>query len=161
LKVVSNSSVLIALSSIQRLALLGDNFKKIYIPEAVWDEVVIKGIGKSGSEEIKKASWIEIRKITNKDLVVALNEFLDLGEAEAISLAIEIGADIVLIDEKDARLIAAKYNLNPLGTVGILIRAKKKEKITQLKSELDKLISEGNFRISPDIYHRALVEAGE
>lgn len=161
MKVVSNSSILIALSSIQRLALLSENFNKVYIPEAVWDEVVTKGIGKPGSEEIKNATWIEIRKITNKDLVVALNEILDLGEAEAITLAIEIEADIVLIDEKDARLIAAKYNLNPLGTVGVLINAKKKGKITQLKSELDKLISEGNFRISSDIYHRSLVEAGE
>jgi uncharacterized protein len=161
LKVVANSSVLIALSSIQRLTLLSDDFVKVYIPEAVWDEVVNKGIGKSGSEEIKNASWVEIRKITNKDLVTALNEFLDLGEAEAISLAIEMAADIVLLDEKDARLIAVKYNLMPLGSVGILIRAKKQGKITGLKIELDKLISDGNFRISPEIYNRVLTEVGE
>lgn len=161
MKVVSNSSILIALSSIQRLALLSDNFEKVYIPGAVWDEVVNKGIGKSGSEEIKNASWIETRKITNKDLVIALNEFLDPGEAEAISLAKEIAADIILLDEKDARLIAARYNLKPLGTIGILIRAKKQGKITQLKAEMDKLIGEGNFRISPDIYNRALTEVGE
>lgn len=161
MKVISNSSVLIALSGIQKLALLSDSFEKVYIPEAVWDEVVIKGIGKSGSEEIKNASWIEIRKVTNKDLVTALNEFLDLGEAEAISLALEMSGGIVLLDEKDARLIAARYNLKPLGTVGILIKAKKQGKITELKNELDKLINEGNFRISSDIYNLALKEAGE
>lgn len=62
MKVVSNSSVLIALSSIQRLALLSDNFDKVYIPEAVWDEVVNNGIGKPGYAEIKDANWIEFGK---------------------------------------------------------------------------------------------------
>ena len=161
MKVVSNSSVLIALSSIQRLALLSDNFDKVYIPESVWDEVVNNGIGKPGYAEIKDANWIEVRKINNKDLVTALNEFLDLGEAEAIALAIEMIVDLILLDEKDARLIAVKYNLKTLGTVGLLIRAKKKGKITQLKPELDKLINEGNFRISEDIYNRTLTEVGE
>ena len=94
-------------------------------------------------------------------MVIALNEFLDAGEAEAISLAIELTADLVLLDEKDARLVAVKYNLKPLGTIGILIKAKKKGEISRLKTEIDKLITEGNFRVSPDIYNRALIEAGE
>lgn len=76
-------------------------------------------------------------------------------------MAIEMIADLILLDEKDARLIAVKYNLKTLGTVGLLIRAKKKGKITQLKPELDKLINEGNFRISEDIYNRTLTEVGE
>ena len=66
MKVVANSSVLIALSSIQKLSLLSDNFKKIYIPEAVWVEVVNKGIGKPGYLEIKDAKWIEVKKINKQ-----------------------------------------------------------------------------------------------
>ena len=159
--VVSNSSVLIALSTIQKLDLLKENFKKVYIPEAVWNEVVVRGEGEPGCQEVKNAGWIETKKIKNVNLVSAFDESLDKGEAEAITLALELSADLILLDEKDARLIAEKYKLKPLGTVGILVLAKKKNNIDNLKSELDKLINEGNFRISKDIYLRALKETGE
>jgi len=72
-----------------------------------------------------------------------------------------MAADIILLDEKEARVMAAKYDLKPLGTIGILILAKKKKKINSLKIELDKLINEGGFRISHEIYKKALEEVGE
>jgi len=161
LKVVSNSSVLISLSSINRLELLKDKFGKIQVPQAVWTEVVGAGKGESGSIEVKNADWIEKVNVNDKNLVVALNEILDLGESEAIALALQLETNVVLIDEKDARLIAVKYQLNPLGTVGILIWAKKNRKLNNLKNELDRLISEGDFRISQKVYQYALEIAGE
>ncbi|MBC8185174.1 DUF3368 domain-containing protein [candidate division KSB1 bacterium] len=161
MKVVSNSSVLISLSSINRLELLKDKFGEIQIPQAVWTEVVVAGEGEPGSIEVKNADWIEIVNVSDKNLVVALNEILDLGESEAIALALEIGTNVILIDEKDARLIATKYQLNPLGTVGILIWAKKNGKFNNLKEELDRLIIEGDFRISHQVYQYALEKVGE
>ena len=79
--VVSNSSVLIALSAIQKLELLKEIFNKIYIPEAVWNEVVVQGEGEPGSKEVKNAGWIESKKIKNVNLVSAFDETLDKGEA--------------------------------------------------------------------------------
>ena len=161
MKIVSNSSVLISLSSIGRLSILKNNFEKIFIPHAVWDEVVIHGKGEPGAGKVRNANWIEIKKVKNTNLISALNETLDLGEAEAIALSLELSADLILLDEKDARLISVKYGIKPLGTVGILIREKRKGRIVSLRKELDRLINEGNFRISTDIYNLALKEVGE
>jgi len=161
LKIVANSSVLIALSSIGKLNLLRDKYKNIIIPKAVWSEVVETSWGEPGSDEVRKANWIEVLEIKDNNLFMAINESLDYGEAEAIVLAIELKADMILLDEKDARIIADRFNIVPLGTIGILIWAKKANKIESLKKELDKLKNEGNFRISPKVYHRALKAVDE
>ncbi len=161
MKIVANSSILISLSSINRLSLLKEKFGTVYIPEAVWREVVDLGGGEVGSEEVKKAKWIKTAKVEDQNLVSALNESLDLGESEAIALSLQLRGDIILLDEKDARVIADKYHLKPMGSIGILIWAKRAKKIENLKSELDKLINEGGFRVAPEIYNRVLLEVGE
>ncbi len=66
-----------------------------------------------------------------------------------------------MIDEKDARMIAEKYRLHSLGTIGILIWAKKCGKLNNLKLELNQLISKGDFRISSEVYKLALKKVGE
>jgi len=88
-KAVSNSSVLISLSLIGRLELLRDKFGKIYIPKAIWKEVVVDGEGEPGSEEVRKANWIEVVEATNKNIIGALNEMVDAGESETIALALQ------------------------------------------------------------------------
>jgi len=67
------------------------------IPEAVWDEVVVKGVGQAGADKVKTASWIKTQAVTNKPLVWALRHELDAGEAEAIVLALEADADLLII----------------------------------------------------------------
>jgi uncharacterized protein len=161
LKVVSNSSVLISLSTINKLELLKEKFGIIQVPQAVWTEVVVAGEGEPGSIEIRNADWIEKHNVSDKNLVIALNEILDLGESEAIALALETGTNVILMDEKDARLISMQYQLHPLGTVGILIWAKENGKLDNLKDELDRLIVEGDFRISQKVYQYALEKVGE
>ncbi len=98
MKVVSNSSILIALSRIGQLDLLSQRFKEgIIIPQAVWHEVVETGIGRNGANEVKSANWITVHKITNNSLFALLYTELDKGESEAITLSIEEQADIILL----------------------------------------------------------------
>ena len=54
---------LIALAKIGKLQIL---IGKITIPKAVWHEVVVKGKGKQGAEEVEKAEWIEVKEVRNK-----------------------------------------------------------------------------------------------
>ena len=70
-------------------------------------------------EEVKKAGF-EVRKISDLKLYNLLRAYLDAGESEAITLASEVNA-IVLLDEKDARSLAEKLGLKVMGTVGLLI----------------------------------------
>lgn len=162
MKTVSNASVLIGLSSIGKLSLLRERFPQgILIPEAVRREVVDEGEGRPGTREISEAGWIGVQKVGDRRIVDLLRTELDEGEAESIALAHEVGAKIILLDERDARRSAKRMNLKVLGTVGVLIWARKVGKLMTLKEQLDALRERGKFRISEAIYERALHEVGE
>jgi predicted nucleic acid-binding protein len=161
-KIVSNSSVLIGLSSIGKLSLLRERFPQgIVVPEAVRREVIDEGEGRPGAREISESNWIKTQKVEDKRIVELLLGDLDKGEAEAIALAREVGAGIVLLDERDARRGAKRMNLKVLGTVGILMWAKKVGKLQSLKEELNALRHHGRFRIGQAIFERALREVDE
>jgi len=162
LKIVSNSSVLISLSTIGKLHLLPKRFPDgILIPKAVWEEVVEAGSGRPGSTEVSSAKWISIREAADRSLVNLLRTELDQGEAEAVALAHEVKAKVVLLDERDARSAAEKLGIRVLGTVGILVWSKKAGLIPSLRNELDLLESKAKFRLSRQVHARAVSEAGE
>lgn len=158
---VSNSSPVMNLAVIGRLDLLRQKFGSIIIPDAVWREVVIDGKGKKGVEDIERSDWIKVQSVRDKPLVKVLGKDLNGGESEAIALAIENKADIVLLDDKLARLIAVNLGLNVMGILGVLIWAKKEGIIKQLNNELKNLKELANFRISEDLIKYTLQEVGE
>ncbi len=162
MKAVSNSSVLIALSSIGQLELIKLRFPNgVIIPQSVWKEVVETGRGRNGAEQVSKTSWLTISSVTNTSLISLLRLELDEGESEAIALFIEQPSQAILLDEKNARRIAKLMNLPVLGTVGILIWAKQNGLIPNLKEQLNTLQSVGKFRLSHLIYQEALKKVGE
>ena len=89
--VVSNSSPLINLARIGRLTLLRELFGVLIVPDAVWQEVVVEGAGQPGADEVRSAEWIQRQAVMNTQLVQALQQDLDAGEAEAIALSLELG----------------------------------------------------------------------
>ncbi len=111
LEVISNSSPLIHLAKIGRLNLLSCFFDGVVIPEAVYRECVVEGEDKKDAKRIKMAEWISVEKIRNKELKKAFMMILDEGEAETIVLALEKSADLLLLDEYEARKVARTYNL--------------------------------------------------
>jgi uncharacterized protein len=162
MKVISNSSVLIALSGIGRLEILRQRFPEgVIVPDAVWVEVVETGHGRTGAEKVSSAEWISRRKVQNHALVRALQTFLDQGEAEVIALGQEIGADLLLLDEKSARIAAARLQNPVVGTVGILVWAKRQGLFPNLAEELSRLREMGGFRLSDPVYEYALQQVGE
>jgi len=78
--------VLISLSSIGKLNLLRDIFKKeqIVVPRAVWEEVVEEGGKRKGTQQVKSSKWIHVEDVEDRPLVKLLNTYLDKGESEAI-----------------------------------------------------------------------------
>lgn len=162
--VISDSSTLIHLAKIGRLNLLRKLFGRIVITPRVWIEVVEQGSGRAGATEVEVAcadGWIEIIAPVDAMILPLLKRDLDEGEAEVIALAIECKADMVLLDEWEARRIAEVYNLVKTGIIGVLLRGKQEGYIGFLKSELDKLRDPGGFWIDEELYRRALTAAGE
>ena len=157
--VVSDSSTLIHLAAIDRLALLNEFFERIVVPPAVWREVVEQGEGRYGAAEVeqaRQAGWIQVLAPVDAALLQLLRRDLDDGESEVIALAIDQQAELVLLDESDARRIADLYGLSKTGVIGLLIRAKREGHIVSLKEELDRLLYQGGFWIEERLYDRVL-----
>lgn len=154
IKVVSNSTPLIALSKIGKFALLKDYFPEICIPRAVYIEVVDNGGNLYGARKVKEVDWIKVKEVGNQLAVKALKTSIDAGESEAVILATEIGADLLIIDDADGRQIAQGMGLKVTGTVGVLLMAAKDGKL-DLKGALEHLRAEG-FRLSQKEYQRIL-----
>lgn len=155
--------MLISLSSIGKLNLLRDIFKKeqIVVPRAVWEEVVEEGGKRKGTQQVKSSKWIHVEDVEDRTLVKLLNTHLDKGESEAIVLALKYQDSLLIIDEKEARDVARSLNLKFVGTIGILIKAKEKRYIQSLKTELSSLKSKGKFWIAETLYKEILKEAKE
>ena len=162
MKPVSNSSVLIALSSIGQLALLRQRFPEgILIPPAVYEEVVNTGQNRAGAREVAAAGWIVQHPLADARLFTFLQSDLDHGEAEAIALAVQENISLILLDEKDARRAAHNLALQPLGTVGILLWAKQTGRILNLQSCLNSLRIQGRFYLSDAVIRTVLQRAEE
>lgn len=161
MSVVSDASALINLARIGELELLHQLYGELLIPEAVWREVVIEGAGQPGAEEVRTASWIETRGVANKSLVRALQQELGAGEAEAIALAMEMGANLLLMDERLGRETARHLGLHYVGLIGVLIAAKRKGLTDAVKSRLDALREMAGFRVSEALYTRVLRDEEE
>jgi len=159
--VVSHTSPIINLAAIGQLQLLKQLYSKIILPEAVRQEIVVKGIGQAGSAKIDESKWIEVKTISNHEFIQALQLELDKGESEAIGLALELRADLLLIDERKARLVANRFGIHYIGILGILIEAKQNGLIKAAKPFLDNLIAKAGFWISQGLYNRVLKEVGE
>jgi hypothetical protein len=161
MNVVSDASILINLARIGELDLLRRLYGALMIPEAVWREVVIAGAGQPGAEEVRAASWIKTRDVVNEHLVRALRQDLDAGEAEAIALALEVEADLLLMDERLGRETAQHLGVRYMGLLGLLIVVKRKGLIRAVRPRLDMLRDEANFRVSDALYARVLKDEGE
>jgi predicted nucleic acid-binding protein len=149
--VVSNSSPLIALGRIGRLELLhtvlGD---RIVIPPAVAHEVF---------RDTAPPSWIRVAHLTGA-LEAAASPTLGLGEREAIALALEIDAALIILDDLPARRLAASRGLSVIGTAGLLLAAKRAGAIPAVLPLLDALVAAG-FHLSDRVRDAVLTAAGE
>lgn len=158
MRIVTNSSPLIAFAILNQLNLLALIFSEIYVPQAVFTEVSVWG--KPYSHELRAFSKDKVKTVQNTIAVQLLSKDVDLGEAEAITLALESGIKDILIDDPKGRKIATVSGLFPIGTIGVLIQAKRLGHVSQVKPDLDKLIA-NRIRIGKNLYQQALKLAGE
>lgn len=156
--VISDTSVISNLAQVHQIDLLRELYSRIVIPQKVKEEL---NNDPSTLELIKDIDWIDIGKISNQDLYNNLIIDLDPGEAEAIVLAKELGAGLLMIDERKGRKIAKENGIPIVGVLGLLTEAKKEGLIDKVKPILDKLIFEIGFRVNPKLYRYVLSTVDE
>ncbi len=126
--VISDTTALIILAKSDAFSLLSNLFQKIYIPKAVYDELMVKE--DIVNYRIKEFDKIEVKPVRDKVILERIKTLkIDKGEVEAISLALELNL-MLIIDERKGRKIALNQGLKIVGVLGILIENYRKEFIT-------------------------------
>lgn len=146
--VVADTSPLNYLLLIDEIDLLPVIFGHVFLPEAVFRELQHpKTSVKVRQWVAHRPAWLEVRtvaSVAHPDLMT-----FDVGEREAIPLALELGVSTVLIDEADGRQQAEKLRLEVRGTLGILEHGARLGR-SNLLDALTKL-EKTSFRMSPTV----------
>lgn len=158
--VVSDTSAINNLAAIGQLVLLKQLYRTVIIPDAVYRELTQPPIS-AGGEEATDYDWIQVQSVSDRTVVEDFLKVLDIGESEAIALALEIGADQILLDERKAREFAATKGLNLTGVLGILVAAKSRGLITEVRPLIIALRSRADFWLSEALCNRALQATDE
>lgn len=159
--VVADAGPLIHLGAIGRLELVHRLWPEVLVPEAVFEEVTVKGAGLPGAQDVKSAAWLTVASASNTDVASALlASGLHRGEAEAIALAVERRAERLLIDERQGRLTAERMGVPVIGSIGILVAAKARGEVKRVAPLLVDLRASGLW-ISEAFVNRVLAALGE
>jgi predicted nucleic acid-binding protein len=149
---VADASPLIALTQINRLGLLHDLVDSVLIPPAVALEVV--------PTLPHRPPWIVRRALSLPIPPQILRAGLDPGETDALSLAVELQAADIALDDLRARRLALAMGVPVIGTLGLLLRAKRRGLLHSVLPEITALIAVG-FYAAPTVIRSILVAAGE
>lgn len=160
MKVVCDTSPLILLAKIDRLDLLFRLYDDVVVPVSVLDEVTMRPSEETRAiESLVENQALQIRR-GSPEALESLSVDLGAGEREAIALAIETEADMVVLDDREGRRVARERELAVTGTIGILIEARARDMISSVRRELDRLVEAGLW-IDEVFYHRILQEFDE
>ena len=152
--IIGDSSALVALSIMDRLDLLETIFGKIYVPQAVYDEVVVS----HKTQSVKLKNFLA-DKVIAVDLTIA-QIGLGQGELEAIALYKNLDANFLLIDDRRAKSFAKLNDVNVIGSLGVMLLAKEQGVVDSIRSDLEKLIKSDIF-ISENLINKVLASIGE
>ena len=146
---VSDSSAVIVFHRIGQLDLIRGLFDPVAVPPAVAREVV-PSLG-------ALPPWIAVHPIPpNRDLPTSLDD----GEREAIALTLHLGADTIVLDERPGRRVAMSLGLDVVGSLGLLVRAKRAGKIRHVRPLVHAMLSAGLYA-NDVLYRQVLAAAGE
>lgn len=164
--IISDTTPIISLLKAGRLELLQQMFTEVLVPEAVYGELISNKIFEEEAEQIKHASFIKMNRVANQQSVSIFQKItgLDAGESEAITLADEMKADLLLMDERKGRQVAKQMGLVITGTIGILLQAYDECLLSKEEAELCLLrMKECGIRMSHALYRLVLdhIERGK
>lgn len=145
--VIADTSCLILLDKIGELGLLQSLFQRVTITEEIADE-----FGQ------RLPDWFTVRSVGKINFQHTLD--LDIGEASAITLALELDSVLLVLDDYKARKVAQKAGLDITGTLRLFLKAKSLNIIGSVRPLLEK-IQLTNFRYSQKVFEQILQLADE
>jgi predicted nucleic acid-binding protein len=131
-------------------------FKELHVPMAVYSEIEAYFSGDNQWQNCLDEDFIIKTEVQTSPKIKELLIHLHMGEAEALCLCIENNAQLCLLDDRDARIIARIHNIPVSGTLGVLIKAKKMGLIESVKGLMDRLRTDHHYWIDDAMYSKVL-----
>lgn len=157
--VVSDTSPLRCMHHLGRIDLLGALYGEILVPPAVADELRSPH-GELPSIDIAGMPGVRMQRPRDAEQVRNLERSLHRGEAEALALAVELQATII-IDEQDGRAAARRLGLKTVGVLGVLVLAKRAGLVEAVSPLINRLERELGFFVSRRLRDEVTRSAGE
>ena len=157
--VIADTTPIITLMKLQRLDLLEKLFDTVIVPHAVYEELISNTNYPDEKQMIVECPFLKRLEVSDRQSIKILREVvgLDAGESEAIALAEEKNAALLIIDERKGRRVAKQMELKIIGTIGILLQAFDCEILskTEILSYAEKL-KNSKIRISDTLFELVL-----
>lgn len=147
--VIADTSCLIVLAKIDKLEILKKTFGEVTITPEVFREYALP-----------LPAWMRIQAVSDETRKETLLSLLDVGEASSIALGLETPGALLILDEKRGRNVAEKMGLATIGTLGVLLEAKRCGAIKQVRPIILELLKT-DFRIARRLIDSVLLRAGE
>jgi len=157
--IIADASPLIGLAKIRRADLLFSLAEEVWIPAAVWKEVVERDQSRPEVGLIRSSFANAVREVPDGEAAV-FRDKVDAGEAAALALAARRPNALLLIDDHRGRMLAEQHGFRLLGTLGLLLRAKRAGLVPSVKAETDALLRNGLY-LDASLISRVLNAAGE
>lgn len=170
--VISDTAPIIIFGRLSKLFLLKELYNEVYIPLEVWNELIypltqkVEILPKDLEYELeaKKSGWLIVKnpeKEENVEIALKLSQKLGIGEAYAIALSIDLSADILIINDKEAMEEATNYGIKTMWITDVLLEAASKNLIKSYKKfqELLDLMVENGLWIEKDYLNQILENA--
>ena len=148
MSVVSDTTAITTLLKAGQCRLLQELFDRVFVPQAVWDELM--------DFHRELPDFVELRPVRHPGQRLPGTETLGRGEAEAILLAKELSARLLVIDDLKARMTAKRLNVPCIGLVGVVIQAKRLGKISSVRDLLKIIETKGGLYLSDSVFAEAL-----
>jgi predicted nucleic acid-binding protein len=158
--IVCDTTVLLYLGRIGQASLLSALFERVYVPEAVLLELDTGRLIRRDTIDPRSLDWVEAVPVSQAEIDRLPPNQLGRGERAVIAYANAHRICTVGLDDIRARRLAQEIELDVIGTLGVLLRAKRSTLIPAVRPLLNKIIAEG-FRLSTDLYQDVLEIAGE
>lgn len=155
--IVADSSPLVALALCDCLKILDQLFGEVRVSQTVYAEVTIGN--KAGSTKLLTYLQDKVRE-ANLDLHIIGGDTIDKGELTSIALYKHLNADYLLIDEKAGRKVAQINHVKIIGSLGVLIEAKRKNLIPRLKPYIE-ILRTSKTHFSEELLNYALSVVNE
>jgi len=157
---VTDTSPVRALHCLGRVDLLGDLYELVFVPPAVVGELG-RATRTSPAIDVIQFPWLRIEAPRDLSRVKHAWPDLDAGETEAIALALELNATLLLIDERKGDRCARRLGLTTIGILGVLLEARRRSRVDAVLPLVDRLVAELDFFVSPALRREIALLADE